>query len=190
MRRSRWNASISRETLRKPPGGSASSTRCGKSCSFAKPVISRLRRVISPNPPSRIFHLEPVGQACPCMGLTQPSKATVIFWTADLRVTASARIVLVMIRASRHWSWQVPARRGPTPTGRGAYAIRALPDLCAGIVSGGLGTQVPQASPLLGTTESPGCVRGSLFRPPGICHLWLKALIASPASKRACAIRL
>src|SRR5215470_6610490 len=50
MRRSRWNVSISRKTLRKPPGGSASSTRCGKSCSFAKPVISRLRRVISPNP--------------------------------------------------------------------------------------------------------------------------------------------
>src|SRR5262249_23198404 len=51
MRRSRWNVSISRKTLRKPPGGSASSTRCGKSCSFARPVISRLRRVISPNPP-------------------------------------------------------------------------------------------------------------------------------------------
>jgi hypothetical protein len=33
------------------------------------------------------------------MGLTQPSEATVIFWTADLRVTASARLVLVMIRA-------------------------------------------------------------------------------------------
>ena len=29
-------------------------------------------------------------------GLTQPSKATVIFWIADPRVTASARIVLVM----------------------------------------------------------------------------------------------
>jgi len=38
------------------------------------------------------------------MGLTQPSKATVIFWTADLRVTASTRIVLVMIRAPP-WSW-------------------------------------------------------------------------------------
>src|SRR5262245_1223948 len=46
MRRSRWNVSISRKTLRKPPGGSASSTRCGKSCSFARPTISRLRRVI------------------------------------------------------------------------------------------------------------------------------------------------
>src|SRR5215510_8518529 len=34
MRRSRWNVSISRKTLRKPPGGSASSTRSGKSCSF------------------------------------------------------------------------------------------------------------------------------------------------------------
>jgi len=34
------------------------------------------------------------------MGLTQPAKATVIFWTADLRVTASTRIVLVMTRPS------------------------------------------------------------------------------------------
>src|SRR5262245_17696895 len=49
MRRSRWNASISRKTLRKPSGGSASSTRCGKSRSFLRPMISRLRRVISPN---------------------------------------------------------------------------------------------------------------------------------------------
>src|SRR5262249_39791408 len=32
-------------------GGSASSTRCGKSRSFVRPTISRLRRVISPNPP-------------------------------------------------------------------------------------------------------------------------------------------
>src|SRR5215471_4922461 len=46
MRRSRWKASKSRKTLRKPPGGSASSTRCGKSRSFTRPVISRLRRVI------------------------------------------------------------------------------------------------------------------------------------------------
>src|SRR5262249_12697938 len=30
---------------------SASSTRCGKSRSFVRPTISRLRRVISPNPP-------------------------------------------------------------------------------------------------------------------------------------------
>jgi len=49
------------------------------------------------------------------MGLTQPSKATVIFWTADLRVTAWARIVWVVIRASRHWSWQVPTRRWAAP---------------------------------------------------------------------------
>ena len=46
----RWNVSISRKTLRKPPGGSASSTRCGKSRSCVRPTISRLRRVISPNP--------------------------------------------------------------------------------------------------------------------------------------------
>jgi len=50
MRRSRWNASISSKTLRRPSGGSASSTRCGKSRSFLRPMISRLRRVISPNP--------------------------------------------------------------------------------------------------------------------------------------------
>src|SRR5215471_16381720 len=37
MRRSRWNASISRKTLRKPPGGNVSSTRCGKSRSFVRP---------------------------------------------------------------------------------------------------------------------------------------------------------
>ena len=35
------------------------------------------------------------------------------FWTADLRVTASTSIVLIMIRAPP-WSWQVPTRRGPT----------------------------------------------------------------------------
>src|SRR5262245_17988657 len=40
-------------------------------------------------------------------GLTQPSKATVIFWIADPRVTASARIVLVMSQGPL-WSWQVP----------------------------------------------------------------------------------
>src|SRR6266404_5283030 len=49
-RRSRWNASNSRKVLRKPPGGGASSTRCRKSRSFVRPTISRLRRVISPNP--------------------------------------------------------------------------------------------------------------------------------------------
>jgi hypothetical protein len=42
-------------------------------------------------------------------------------------------------------------------------AIRALPDLCLGIVSGRLGAQVPQASPLLETTGSPGCARGFLL---------------------------
>ena len=46
MRRSRWNASISGKTLRKPPGGNVSSTRCGKSRSFVRPVISRLRRLM------------------------------------------------------------------------------------------------------------------------------------------------
>src|SRR5262245_10630147 len=52
MRRSRWNASISRKTLRKPPGGNVSSTRCGKSRSFVRPMISRLRRVILHDAPS------------------------------------------------------------------------------------------------------------------------------------------
>jgi len=71
MRRSRWNASNSRKALRKPPGGTASSTRCGKSRSFVRPTISRLRRVISPNPPplrvspphKRDSSSKPVGEA-------------------------------------------------------------------------------------------------------------------------------
>jgi hypothetical protein len=41
-------------------------------------------------------------------------------------------------------------------------AIRALPDLRLGMVSGRLGVQVPQTSPLLETTGSPGCARGFL----------------------------
>src|SRR5262249_57563593 len=40
-------------------------------------------------------------------GSTRSSKATVIFWMADPRVTTSARIVLVMIPGPL-WSWQVP----------------------------------------------------------------------------------
>jgi hypothetical protein len=40
MRRSRWNVSISSKTLRKPSGGSASSTRYGKFRSFARPAIA------------------------------------------------------------------------------------------------------------------------------------------------------
>jgi hypothetical protein len=51
MRRARQNASKSRKTPRKPPGGRASSTRCGKSRSFARPTASRLRRLIWSNPP-------------------------------------------------------------------------------------------------------------------------------------------
>src|SRR6516162_8645884 len=52
MRRSRWNASISSKTPRKPSGGSTSSTRCGKSRSVVRRMFSRLRpRVILPNPP-------------------------------------------------------------------------------------------------------------------------------------------
>src|SRR6516165_8143845 len=76
MRRSRWNASISRKTLRKPPGGSASSTRYGKSRSFLRPTISRLRRVISPSPPPLLvsppgassLHFEPIGRAAGTVG--------------------------------------------------------------------------------------------------------------------------
>src|SRR5262245_63795215 len=68
--------------------------------------------------------LLPVGQACPCIGLTQP--ATVIFWTADLFVTASARIVLVMIQGAL-WSWQVLTRRWVAPRRVGAlYASIGL----------------------------------------------------------------
>ena len=46
------------------------------------------------------------------------------------------------------------------PAGRGAYAIRALPDLCLGIVSEGPGHLDPWIGQLL---ESLGCARGSLF---------------------------
>src|SRR5262249_62372263 len=56
MHRHRWTTASSKETLRTPPGGSAISTRCCKSCPFAKPAISRLRRVISPNPPRFARH--------------------------------------------------------------------------------------------------------------------------------------
>jgi hypothetical protein len=65
MRLSRWNASISRKTLRKPPNGTASSTRSGKSRSFVRPMISRLRRVILPNPPlaRRFFALNLNGRS-------------------------------------------------------------------------------------------------------------------------------
>src|SRR5262245_50240963 len=49
---------------------------------------------------SRTLHFEPVGQACPGIGLTQPSEATVIFWTADSRVTRP--------RLGSSWSWAPP----------------------------------------------------------------------------------
>src|SRR5262249_17274741 len=42
---------------------------------------------------------------------------------------------LVTTPASQGASWQVPAHRTSHSVGRGAYAIRALPDLCVGIVS-------------------------------------------------------
>src|SRR6516225_8465341 len=48
--RSWWKASNSRLWLRKPPGGSASSTMCGKSRSFMCAVISNLRRVMRTSP--------------------------------------------------------------------------------------------------------------------------------------------
>jgi hypothetical protein len=50
MRCSRWKASNSKKALRNPPGGTVSSTRCGKSRSFARPRLSRLRRLIWSNP--------------------------------------------------------------------------------------------------------------------------------------------
>jgi hypothetical protein len=144
MCRSRWNASISSKTLRKPSSGSTSSTRCGKSRSFVRrtnSLLRRMRRVISPNPPplraspprtSRV--LQPVGQACPCIGLTQP--ATVIFWTADLSVTRP-RLGLFWSRPAARPSSMTdglavcgkPQPVDSTAAGRGAYAIRALPDL-------------------------------------------------------------
>src|SRR6266516_7577360 len=73
MRRSRWNASISSKTLRKPSGGSTSSTRCGKSRSFIYPVISDLRRLICPSLSLPVLpfhggcicdlHFKPIGRA-------------------------------------------------------------------------------------------------------------------------------
>src|SRR5262249_60862417 len=65
----------------------------------------------------RLFQLSPAPSRARCDGdhknaLFWP-KAPVTFWTADLRVTAPTRIVLIMIRAPP-WSWQVPTRRGPT----------------------------------------------------------------------------
>ena len=82
MRRSEWNASNSKKVLRKPPGGSASWTRCGKSRSFVRPTISRLRRVIFPNPRrpppsaprSRILHLQPVGRAAQTLHVLTPGR--------------------------------------------------------------------------------------------------------------------
>jgi hypothetical protein len=53
------------------------------------------------------------------MGLAKSSKAPVIFWTADLRVTALTRIVLVMIRAPP-WSCQVPTRAAAIAEARAA----------------------------------------------------------------------
>src|SRR5215468_6872242 len=63
--------------------------------------------------------LLPVGQACPCIGLTQSGNGHFLDGRFE-RHTASSRIVLVMTG---------------TAAGRGAYAIRALPDLCLGIRS-------------------------------------------------------
>jgi hypothetical protein len=63
----------------------------------------------------------------------------IIFWTADLRVTVSTRIVghdapFAPVRYDKS-----PARLAPhNRAGRGAYATHALPDLCLGIVSGRL----------------------------------------------------
>src|SRR5262245_57134949 len=74
-----------------------------------------------------LVRLLPVGQACPCIGLTRP--ATVIFWTADLRVPASARIVLVMIQGAL-WSWQVLTRRWVAPRRVGALTCLGMSVQC------------------------------------------------------------
>src|SRR5262249_2251961 len=133
MRCSGGTAPFGRKTRRSPSGGSASWTRGGKSLSFVTRTTSLLRRVIPPNPPplraspaAQAGFLLPVGQACPCIGLTQP--ATVIFWTADLFVTASARIVLVMIQGAL-WSWQVLTRRWVAPRRVVASPGRRYPNL-------------------------------------------------------------
>src|SRR5262249_16251204 len=57
-----------------------------------------------------------------CVGFTQ--RARFIFWTADLFVTASARIVLVMIQGAL-WSWQVLTRRWVAPRRVGALTLQS-----------------------------------------------------------------
>jgi hypothetical protein len=82
---------------------------------------------------------------------------------------AVALVSLVMTRPTPPMC--VVASPGPPPpalAGRGAYAIRALPDLCGGIVSRRLETQVSlDHSPY----SKPRHVRGFLlFPPPALCE--------------------
>jgi hypothetical protein len=60
--------------------------------------------------------------------------------------------------------------------------------LCLGIVLERLGAQVPQASPLLETTGSPGCARGFLLDDRRIFgHAKREIMIAnSPVTVLAC----
>jgi len=103
------------------------------------------------------------------MGFTQPSKATVIFWTADLRVTASTRIVLVMIQGPS----LVVASPDPSdsrPAGRGAYAIRACLICALEYYLGVWGTLIPRLWSDLKAPARPGLSlrhsRLEIRRPP------------------------
>src|SRR5262245_16140119 len=71
-------------------------------------------------------------------------------------------VLLAMTRPANLPLWPVPARRS-TAAGRGAYALRALPDVCFGIVSGRLGHLHPGLVSWTQLLESPGSPRGLLL---------------------------
>jgi len=52
--------------------------------------------------------------------------ADLIFWTADPRVSAPKYDRLGHDQGPTPWSWQVPARRGPSDRRVGRYAIAAV----------------------------------------------------------------
>jgi hypothetical protein len=91
------------------------------------------------------------------------SEATVIFWTADLRVTASARIVLVMIRAPRHWSWQGPTRRWVAPRRVGRISAIARQQFCVPNQAASVALVSWSRRPPRATWRRPGQVPGPLL---------------------------
>jgi len=118
----RWHVVLSARSCRIPatPAASLLHWRIKLSCRISPLLKSRRPRLGTCSSAPKICSSKPtrrcgaslhrqVTSYCPIFAtdLTQSSKATVIFWMADPRVTASARIVLVMIQG-RLWSWQVP----------------------------------------------------------------------------------